>query len=1184
MVSRMSRQRSVPTRKTRVRLTSRNETIRPRRTLSQIRKEQKTEEQYLKSLKDNIDSYLTSIPNIKDISKEAQKLFSENIRTIPPRFRPQFKSIIQKSITDIKNKQDRTVAEVKNNINKFKQLEESTDRKQKGKSGSSLARLKAKEDAYFKQWQEAQKILSRLKKGEILDSNKIKSHLGKVFEFEKSEKLNKSMKKATDLKYRTKNIRVNQYIEKASKTGKLEPITTIKNKFGISTKDAVDVYNITKQNTNSISAEKKRRESLLNAFSPNLLTQLELSGIDTQKSYSPEAISKIEINTLFSDVSRGQLTAFNKLNPQDRNLVLSYAVIRSARKDAPTISDVKNIRDELDILKFVTNTKKDRILTKQDENNIKNLKNLSDSQIRQILLSGSQRQINKLNSYIDSSNKYYDTKQKYGKAKLKDLMRKTEQLKLKAQLRFLVTPGVINIIPKTKIALYNATLKDLNNKLGKGNTLTLTQYTEYKDSIQDLTGLKSLTKNTISKLRKNYGQKGVRNIIKGNIKTISQFAKFLTKVSISTIKIIIRDFSALFKLGVTAGKMSAKNLMNPYRDIIDLLSAKIKKLPKSKQKELFSRTKKDIAKLKKFGKGAGSFVKTMKNNPEVLVLGLALVVSQGQRGVRKAIVNNPAKAVSEVISIFAVGQIAKGLSKGVPKGVRKIVAKLKKLKKTNVLVKKSRFATKTKIYSGIKTSLKPTKNFRYAMKTNRGRLVFLDKKSLKRIRRFAKRVYVEDFTDDMITNFVKAKRKLRKYIKLQKRPGKLSIEKERRALRKAQALDKSGKLPKALRKPTATRNGKPVWSLYDFRTGKVKEYTSRKKWFRAVKQQEKAIRSTIGKTTFKTESGRFKRLFLNKKGQARLKLILEKPKLLQKPKVKRQTLKLLRKRKMIIQQEAKVLSALSPLSPLPLKKNMIKQITNLVNTLRKVIKAIQKEDFQKLSQYLGVKLKLKTLQKSALKTKTLTKQITETLTKLKKKNILTLKAIRLLKLDSKLIPQTIKITSLKPPNKPPVKIPPFSFKINWNTKLPSGYNRIVNAIVRVKGKNRVIRLRTTPNRALNKVSKIVDNTTTRSFQLKIVGIRKKADTKKPKLDKFRQKKSKGSAVLGIVEKTKYAIDTKGEKKGLSISKALNKLSRKTSKKKRSKTTKKKKTRQKRRKPPKKTSAKRKRRKSKKGKR
>jgi len=110
----------------------------------------------------------------------------------------------------------------------------------------------------------------------------------------------------------------------------------------------------------------------------------------------------------------------------------------------------------------------------------------------------------------------------------------------------------------------------------------------------------------------------------------------------------------------------------------------------------------------------------------------------------------------------------------------------------------------------------------------------------------------------------------------------------------------------------------------------------------------------------------------------------------------------------------------------------------------------------------------------------------------------------------------------------------------WSSKIPRGYSPLVNPIVRIKGRNREIRLRTTPNRALRYIISKIDRTTARSFQLKIIGIKKAKDIKKQSLKKFRLRKGKDARVLKFVEKSKYAIDTKGEKRGLKIARLIKK--------------------------------------------
>ena len=139
----------------------------------------------------------------------------------------------------------------------------------------------------------------------------------------------------------------------------------------------------------------------------------------------------------------------------------------------------------------------------------------------------------------------------------------------------------------------------------------------------------------------------------------------------------------------------------------------------------------------------------------------------------------------------------------------------------------------------------------------------------------------------------------------------------------------------------------------------------------------------------------------------------------------------------------------------------------------------------------------------------------------------------------------------KSPTKSP-KVPPV-IKIKTEKPLKKGENIIFNGRVRVKGKVKTIQLKSTFNRAVKYMANLVDNTTSRSFDIVSVGVKKVKEINSPSsLLKFRIKR-KNSLVLTLVEKSKYAIDTAGEKKGLNISKLLkNKTKRKTTKKKKKK--------------------------------
>ena len=146
-------------------------------------------------------------------------------------------------------------------------------------------------------------------------------------------------------------------------------------------------------------------------------------------------------------------------------------------------------------------------------------------------------------------------------------------------------------------------------------------------------------------------------------------------------------------------------------------------------------------------------------------------------------------------------------------------------------------------------------------------------------------------------------------------------------------------------------------------------------------------------------------------------------------------------------------------------------------------------------------------------------------------------------------PSKIPIIPVRPPKAPPSKIPRG---INWRKKAKKGFSYIVNAAVSIGGKRKIIRLSTTANRGLKYMIRLIDNTTARSFDLIIIGISRLKDVARPSLAKFRRKISSNPKVLKVVEKSKFAIDTVGEKRGLKLGKVIKGLKKKRSKPKKTK--------------------------------
>jgi len=70
------------------------------------------------------------------------------------------------------------------------------------------------------------------------------------------------------------------------------------------------------------------------------------------------------------------------------------------------------------------------------------------------------------------------------------------------------------------------------------------------------------------------------------------------------------------------------------------------------------------------------------------------------------------------------------------------------------------------------------------------------------------------------------------------------------------------------------------------------------------------------------------------------------------------------------------------------------------------------------------------------------------------------------------------------------------------------------------------------------MNKFVDNNLVRSYDLVIVGKKKVKDIKKPSMVKFRARQGKDPKVRVIVEKSKYTLDTRGEKRALSRARVI----------------------------------------------
>lgn len=171
------------------------------------------------------------------------------------------------------------------------------------------------------------------------------------------------------------------------------------------------------------------------------------------------------------------------------------------------------------------------------------------------------------------------------------------------------------------------------------------------------------------------------------------------------------------------------------------------------------------------------------------------------------------------------------------------------------------------------------------------------------------------------------------------------------------------------------------------------------------------------------------------------------------------------------------------------------------------------------------------------------KQKVKVITKTKAKQVLK-KKIPVKKIVKVSRPKVVVRKIIKP--KKVIRLPKIG--LTFNTKLKKGTRLGFDVFFRSKGKVRRLNVKLPMGQALNKLSKLIDNTTSRSAEIRIVGTTKVKDVKLSKniKKKFRLRKTK--KVLKLVEKRKFGIDTRGEKRGLTIAKAIKKRTRKKSKK------------------------------------
>lgn len=820
---------------------------------------------------------------------------------------------------------------------------------------------------------------------------------------------------------------------------------------------------------------------------------------------TPEVIKKVVPNL------------YEAVNPTSRDLRAEYNQLRKALPTGKDFRDLKNRVDPLDTKSF---------LTSKEDKDLKYLNNLSFDNYKFIASGRNQIQTEKFNKAIGSVGSFFEKKARVSKINTTDLIKKTESQivnltgwKKRDILAYAVTP----LVRQGKVLILKNQLKTLRDNKLKGKTLTAKDYKAYSNAVKDIYGIKGLNKASYNKI------KG-----KNVLSTLINLRKFTGNIEKEAFLEIYRDAKFLTSL---YGKFATKSIRNSFSLVQDIFTYQVDtyKALKNKDKSLiFKRTRSILNKEVPKVKGVVDVGKFVVENPALASLVVAIAIDQGVRGVRSNMSKNPAKAIGFAVSFFLDDIV---LSAGA-KGLSKLTFKAKDLlfsRKINKWYNKIVDPSVKLTDFGVEAI-----NFKFKNPRKVKDIIFDSKGNILKT----------TFSDDVLS----------KQLTLIKPnlASKLDNGKGVTSLGNNLAIKVKDRIPTRTKKLSdfglpRSKQGGPIsidtsgfkfefTTLDDGLNNKLNKYFTKTYPKLSLPKSYGVEIVDTGRSINVVKKGRkvnFDSFLRNKKGQIRPKLQLI---------TKQETetgIKVLRKLKADVTQEIITLKKLDVTNSN--SNGLLNALNNLLTFTRINLFILNNLKLSKLKPVKAIKLDKLTipvLRKQILsKIKTeksfkITNDVKKDIGLLKKSSLiklLSLKRISKVALKQKVKLDSKKVTKVK---KKAVKKPKLDFKLNYTTKIKRNEVWIVNGRVKSKGKIKLIKLETTLNRGLRYMIKLIDNTTARSFDLILVSKKKAKDIKKPNMGKFRLKVSKSGKVLRYVEKIKYAIDTKGEKRGLKVGKLL----------------------------------------------
>ena len=270
-VSRLVPTRTISSRRTR-RLTTQT------RSFSKILKEQKTQQQIIEDIKDNVSSFAGSITNVNDANSKLNSYFQQNINQIPPEYISVFKSELTKQRNNLINQQNELISDLQRKAKVY------SERQQFYQSEVDRPEVADKYDFLLRQ---TNNLLSQAKSGSIFDlDSSFKPILREASNIQRTKQLKLSNIKTTQTTQREKN----SFIKKTASKNKVNSLETIKKELKVSDKVARKIREIQRENLQiGVIVGKEKISKKLNDFIPLVKDNFYLRFVKTNASF-PENI------------------------------------------------------------------------------------------------------------------------------------------------------------------------------------------------------------------------------------------------------------------------------------------------------------------------------------------------------------------------------------------------------------------------------------------------------------------------------------------------------------------------------------------------------------------------------------------------------------------------------------------------------------------------------------------------------------------------------------------------------------------------------------------------------------------------------------------------------------------------------------------------------------------------------